>query len=164
MPIEFVKGDLLASPKLAAIAHGCNCAGAMGKGIAMEMRNRWPRMYDEYRSRCHEQQFKLGDVFVWEEGGTTIFNLGTQRSWKTRAELPAIKQSLDTMLRLAEQRGIKKIGLPKIGAGLGGLNWAKVKGLLHEIGNHSPICLIVFEQYEPAMHSCSDMRAIALKP
>ena len=157
MPIEFVKGDLLASPKLAAIAHRSRMQllpVRWVKGIAkVEMRNRWPRMYDEYRSRCHEQQFKLGDVFVWEEGGTTIFNLGTQRSWKTRAELPAIKQSWGPCYDWPSNVASRKIGLPKIGAGLGGLNWAKVKGLLHEIGNHSPICLIVFEQYEPAMRT-----------
>jgi hypothetical protein len=30
MPARFVKGDLFAAD-LPALAHGCNCAGAMGK-------------------------------------------------------------------------------------------------------------------------------------
>lgn len=154
MSIEFVRGDLLATPELSAIAHGCNCAGAMGKGIAKEIRDRWPRMYDEYRRRCQEQRFHLGDVFVWEDAGKTIFNLGTQQSWKTEAELPAIEQSLKAMLNLAEQRGLTSIGLPRIGAGLGGLDWPQVKELLQRIGSGTSIRLIVFEQYEPGKAVC----------
>jgi O-acetyl-ADP-ribose deacetylase (regulator of RNase III) len=36
MPIEFVIGDLFVNRFQAqALAHGCNCQGAMGAGIAM---------------------------------------------------------------------------------------------------------------------------------
>ena len=150
MPIEFVKGDLLSTDDFCAIAHGCNCAGAMAKGIAKEIRNRWPEMYYEYRRRCQEGRFNLGDVFVWTDGKTTIFNLGTQRSWKTAAELPAIEQSLKRMSDLAERKGITKIGLPRIGAGLGGLDWTHVKALLENIARRTSIHFVVFEEYEPA--------------
>ena len=120
----------------------------MGKGIAKDIRNRWPRMYDEYRQRCQNGHFSIGDVFVWEEGGSVIFNLGTQRSWKTSAEPSAIKKSLQTMIELAKQRGLAAIGLPKIGAGLGGLDWQEVKQLLQEIGEATTVRLVVFEEYE----------------
>lgn len=36
MPTAFVKGDLFGASGLDALAHGCNCAGAMGEGIAIE--------------------------------------------------------------------------------------------------------------------------------
>lgn len=51
MSIEEGTGDLFAQPDLRALAHGCNCAGAMGKGIAVPFKQRWPRMYEEYRAR-----------------------------------------------------------------------------------------------------------------
>jgi len=123
----------------------------MGKGIAKDIRNRWPRMYDEYRRRCKNGHFVLGDVFVWEEEGIVIFNLGTQRSWKTNAELPAIRKSLQTTVGLAKERGLDAIGLPKIGAGLGGLEWQEVKKFLQQLGDSTTVRLVVFEEYESGM-------------
>ena len=67
MPIGFETGDIFATLGVSAFAHGCNCAGAMGKGIAVSFRERWPKMYEEYRRRCKAGEFKLGDVFIWEK-------------------------------------------------------------------------------------------------
>jgi hypothetical protein len=55
MPTAFVKGDLFGASGLGALAQGCNCAGAMGKGIAVEFRKRFPEMHAAGRSdrrRC----------------------------------------------------------------------------------------------------------------
>ena len=39
MPIHFVSGDLFANRyAVQAFAHGCNCQGSMGAGIAKEFR------------------------------------------------------------------------------------------------------------------------------
>lgn len=58
MSIEFVRGDLLAS-SLPAVAHGCNCAGAMGKGIALDFKRRFPKMFTEYKALCKKVFFFL---------------------------------------------------------------------------------------------------------
>ena len=52
MSIVFLKGDLFNHGDLQTFAHGCNCAGAMGKGIALEFRRRFPSMYLDYKQRC----------------------------------------------------------------------------------------------------------------
>lgn len=150
MPSVFVKGDLFARPELDALAHGCNCAGAMGKGIAVEFRSRFPTMYAEYKRRCADGRFRPGDVFAWRADGLTVYNLGTQRTWRTRAELDAIERAVRGMVELAEKSEISKIGLPRIGAGLGGLPWAQVRALLAELGGETDIELVVFEEFEPA--------------
>lgn len=151
MPTAFLKGDLFAASGLNAFAHGCNCAGAMGKGIALEFRKRFPKMYAEYRERCAHGQFNLGDVFVWIEEGVTVFNLGTQKSWRTKADLIAVKTALASMIRLAEQTGIQRVGLPKIGAGLGGLAWEDVRSELVRLGDATRVELVVFVEYEPSL-------------
>src|SRR5262245_46989483 len=117
MPIEFVSGDLFASSRLDAFAHGCNCAGSMGKGIAVEFRNRWPRMYEEYKARCLQGRFCLGDVFYWSDGKSNIFNLGTQSTWRSTAKPNAIRTSITAMVEIAERNAISRIGLPRVGAG-----------------------------------------------
>jgi O-acetyl-ADP-ribose deacetylase (regulator of RNase III) len=148
MPTTFVKGDLFRRSDLKAIAHGCNCAGAMGKGIAVEFRRRFPKMYAEYRRRCAEGLFTLGDVFAWTESKTTVFNLGTQKTWRSKAQLSAIEKAVHEMVRLAAEQGLTKIGLPRIGAGLGGLAWEDVRALLEEIGREAEVELVVFEEYQ----------------
>lgn len=147
MPVIFTKGDLFATEGLTAYAHGCNCAGAMGAGIAIEFRKRWPRMYEEYAVRCADKRFQLGDVFVWSEEGATIYNLGTQAHWRKKAQIPALARALRTMTTLATNAGIERIGLPRIGAGLGGLDWVRVKRVLAEVGAETKVSLEVFEQF-----------------
>lgn len=43
------KGDIFTLTDVTSFAHGCNCAGAMGKGIALQFRNKYPEMYLEYK-------------------------------------------------------------------------------------------------------------------
>jgi len=147
MPTVFLKGDLFHHEGLRALAHGCNCAGAMGKGIAVEFRSRFPKMYAEYKERCADRRFKLGDVFAWAEGDITVYNLGTQETWRTKADIRAIETATRAMVRLAERQGIAKIGLPRIGAGLGGRPWEEVRAVLARIGEQTSADLVVFEEY-----------------
>ena len=146
MPVSYVTGDLFASRDLDGIGHGCNCAGAMGAGIAVEFRRRWPKMFDEYRARCRDGRFGLGDVFVWKDSGLTIFNLGTQRTWRTKATIEAIETALARMLEIAREERLARVGLPRIGAGLGGLDWSPVKAALSRVGEASAVHLVVFER------------------
>jgi O-acetyl-ADP-ribose deacetylase (regulator of RNase III) len=153
MPALFVKGDIFAEDAVRAYAHGCNCAGAMGAGIAIEFKRRWPRMFEEYALRCADKRFGMGDVFVWSEGEHTIYNLGTQAHWRKKAQIPALARSLAKMLELAAHAGIGRVGLPRIGAGLGGLDWARVKRVIAEAGAKSTVTMVVFEQFVRASPS-----------
>lgn len=149
MPATFVSGNLFEAPELDAIGHGCNCAGAMGKGIAVEFKKRFPAMYREYKQRCADGAFGLGDVFFWEDGDTRVFNLGTQKTWRSGAVMSAIESSVERMLAIAEERGVGRIGLPRIGAGLGGLKWSEVRHAIETKAAASKVELVVFEHFVP---------------
>jgi O-acetyl-ADP-ribose deacetylase (regulator of RNase III) len=149
MPAIFTRGDLFAEPGLSAYGHGCNCAGAMGAGIAVEFRNRWPRMFEEYQARCGDGRFGLGDVFVWTEADVTVYNLGTQEHWRKKAQLPALVRALAKMVGLARAAGVQRVGLPRIGAGLGGLDWPKVRAAIEAAGAEPAVTLVVFEEFVP---------------
>ena len=49
----------------------------------------------------------------------------------------------------AETNKIQKIGLPKIGAGLGKLDWNIVKKIFLEAGGKTNVELIVIEEFVP---------------
>ena len=64
MPMVFVSGDLFDNAHgVRAFAHGCNCQGSMGAGVAKTFRARYPEMYEEYRRRCKAEprRSSLGD-------------------------------------------------------------------------------------------------------
>lgn len=149
MATRFVAGDLFATAGLPALAHGCNCAGAMGKGIAVEFKRRFPEMFAEYRSRCRSGRFSLGDVFTWDTGEIVVFNLGTQKTWQTKADLEAVQTALRRMVTEAESRKLRGVAMPRIGAGLGGLDWSIIRRELEELGVTTTLELIVVEEYEP---------------
>lgn len=146
MPLEIRQGDLFAADDLPALAHGCNCVGSMGRGIAVEFRRRWPAMYEAYRRECREGRFKPGGVFVWDAGGRTIFNLGTQPLPRPSARLEYIRTAVLEATRIAESRSIPAIGMPRIGAGLGGLQWDSVKAVLEEVAEQTGVLLRVYER------------------
>lgn len=147
--IQYIeRGDIFNIEGVNNYAHGCNCAGAMGKGIALQFKNKYPKMYSEYRAMCKDGLFNPGDVFDYNYGNGHIYNLGTQVSWKTKARLEHIENSVGRMLELAASENVTRIALPAIGAGLGGLNWNDVKEILNRISvNYPEIELYVVEAY-----------------
>ena len=148
--IKYIEhGNIFNLQGVTSYAHGCNCAGAMGKGIALQFKEKFPQMYLEYKKLCKEGKYSLGDTFVFDYGNGVVFNLGTQATWKTKANIDAIESSLNKMLVFATKNNLKAIALPKIGAGLGGLNWQDVKSTLNKVSNNFPdIELIVVENYK----------------
>ena len=151
MSVEFAKGDLFKCLEVKAYAQGVNLAGAMGKGIALEFKARWPEMYEDYKWRCRTGVLRLGDALVWHTPVVTIFNLGTQASWKVGATLPAVKLALSRMVTLAEKLEVKRVALPQIGAGLGGLPWKDIREYLCRIGGDTTVELIVVEEFLPGV-------------
>lgn len=142
MPLHEVTGDLFGLD-LPALGHGCNCQGAMGAGVAKEFRRRFPQMYAGYRRRCLDATFTLGDVWAWEADSLVIYNLGTQPRPGPSASLAAIESSVRRMLIDAHERGLPAVGVPRIGAGLGGLAWPSVHRVLALLGEESPVALTV---------------------
>ena len=148
------EGDIFAIPGVSSYAHGCNCAGAMGKGIAVQFRDMFPQMYARYKALCQAGDYRPGDVFDYDYGAGHIYNLGTQLTWRTRATTEYIRASLVRMCELARTDGVTRIAMPAIGAGLGGLHWSDVKQVIDEVGNLFPdVDLYVVERYAPAQKS-----------
>lgn len=148
--LEWTSGDLFADKSLDAVCHGCNCAGAMGKGIALAFRARYPQMYVAYRALCSNGEFALGDVFRWDGEGMPVFNLATQNHWRSRASLEAIRSAVRRMDEICQSSAIARVGVPRIGAGLGGLAWDDVRAVLESELAASPTRFVVFERYERA--------------
>jgi O-acetyl-ADP-ribose deacetylase (regulator of RNase III) len=72
-----------------------------------------------------------------------IYNLATQPVPRPSATLDAIGTSVRAALADAGHRGLPRLGLPRIGAGLGGLPWPDVAGVLDAAAAVSMVDLVV---------------------
>ena len=152
MPTQYVSGDLFDNAHDAqAFAHGCNCQGSMGAGIARRFRELYPDMYEEYHRRCKAKprRFNLGDAWLWKDDEKPwVFNLATQEGvWRARASYQAIEAALTSMREQADREGDRSIAIPRIGAGHGGLSWKKVRAIIEQVFGDWPGRLYVYEEY-----------------
>lgn len=144
MTFEHRTGDLF-EEGLEAIAHGVNCKGVMGAGIATVFRDDFPEMFEAYRKLCKGGKLKPGMVYPWfdEELELWVFNLATQPTPGPTADLAAIRLTVQKMLAFCEKKGIESVGLPRIGSGLGGLEWDDVRATIEEVAESSPVHLVI---------------------
>ncbi len=161
MPIHFAAGDLFANAHHAqALAHGVNCKGSMGAGIAVGFRERYPEMYEEYRCRCKATPRELnpGDCFLWKAADQPwVFNLATQEDyWRSRATYAAVEQALAAMLTQADAEGVRSIAMPRVGTGYGGRSWKKLRPIVERIFSGWPGGLYVYGEYIPAAPAVRD--------
>lgn len=127
MLIKTIKGDIT-KVKTGIIAHGVNCKGVMGSGVAKAIKEKWPIVYEEFRKQSTGKKM-LGTAHCIPVGkGLWIANCYTQENYgrdgKRYASLDAITVSLEKVFNFAKQNDII-VSIPKIGCGLGGLDWDK---------------------------------------
>lgn len=142
--IVFREGDLFESG-LRSLAHGVNCRGVMGAGIAAQFRRRWPQMYESYRRRCLKPGGMIpGDVMPWQDRGDVVFNLATQDEPGPCAKPWMITAAIGRMITEAHHDfRISVIGMPLIGCGIGGLTESDLRRCLAPYAD-APVDLVVF--------------------
>lgn len=133
-------GDLFRA-NAAAIGHGVNCRGLMGAGIAKEFRRRWPNMYDEYRKLCEERLLQPGQIYPYriardpEEDPSPwyVINVASQEYPGPDASYEWLESGVRAALDFCTDRGLVSLALPRIGCGIGGLSWEKVRDTLERV-------------------------------
>lgn len=126
-----------------AIGHGVNLKGVMGAGIAKTVSTRYPAIMEPYRRACSTGELHLGGYQVWEApDGLLIVNLATQQELGRDARLWAVADSVRSAIDDLVGRGIRRFGVPQLGAGIGGLEWTQVRSVLERISAEADIDLV----------------------
>lgn len=135
--IKYVQGDLFET-RADIIAHGCNCLGAFGAGVAKIIAIKYPKARWYYLDKFDEDGWKLGDVqFVKTSSGETyIANCATQNTFRQRGvchvDYDAVRTTMTRVKEFAKDKGLT-IAIPKIGAGLAGGDWNIIENILEEV-------------------------------
>ena len=81
--MKILVGDILKS-NAQTIVNTVNCVGIMGKGIALEFKNRFPDMFKDYVKRCERNEVRLGEPYLYKTlFGPQIVNFPTKEHWKS---------------------------------------------------------------------------------
>ncbi len=127
--LEFVEGNLLEA-HADALVNAVNTEGVMGKGIALQFKERFPAMFEDYRSACEAGTVKPGKMHVFALGAgrlpRLIINFPTKRDWRSPSRLEDIESGLSALGQEIREREIRSIAIPALGCGNGGLGWDEV--------------------------------------
>lgn len=133
--VKYKKGDLLEASE-DIIAHGVNCVGGFGSGVAGQIAKKYPHARDSYLNKFDNEGWELGDVQLLGDPSMKhmVANCATQFEFFPRdvcnADYPAIVKTMEMVKNLAKCLGNKSIAIPKIGCGLAGGDWLIVRQLL----------------------------------
>lgn len=122
--ITYVQGDTFQSDAK-VLVNPVNVTGVMGKGLALEFKKRYPDMFKEYEIMCKNGQFKIGDLWLYKESDKWILNFPTKQHWREKSTIEIVRAGLQKFIETYESEGIRSIAFPKLGSGLGGLDWEK---------------------------------------
>ena len=115
-----------------------NCEGICGAGLALAFKRLFPENYKMYRAECERGRLSPGEVIVRAERsaitGNTYYicNLATKDSWKNKSKLEHIRKGMKNLVRISVDVNAKKVRLPALGCGCGGLNWPDVLRVIEE--------------------------------
>lgn len=100
-----------------------NTVGVMGKGLALSFKNKFPNNFKKYKKYCNSGDFVVGKLLITSENNKKIINFPTKIHWKDNSRIGFIIDGLKKLKIAIEKRDIKSVAMPKIGCGLGGLDW-----------------------------------------
>lgn len=162
--IRFVTGDIFDS-QADAIVNTVNLVGVMGKGIALQFKERFADNFKLYVKACKEHAIGIGNSLVVRSqlNGRQVWivNFPTKVHWRDPSQYWYIERGLDNLACIIKEYGIGSIAIPPLGAGNGGLEWEKVKPLIEARLSGTECEILV---YEPGHIAESRPRNISLTP
>ena len=149
--IEIVSGDILQS-SCEYLAQGVAVGSqeGLGTGLAFKISRKWPDAQKQFKKFTQSHKFAGGDVFVSdpEDGRPGIIYIATQPDMY-RASMSFLNRGLRNLVKFCEGKHVKSVSLPKIGAGLGKLDWeGEVRPLVFEHLVRTPTLFQIYEDFK----------------
>ena len=125
-------GDIFKS-KCEALVNPVNIKGIMGKGLALAFKTKYPAHFENYKRACQNGEMTTDKVLAYQEkNGPMIICLATKDDGRDSSKIEYVSAGLDDLVKQIKTLGIRSVAIPKLGCGLGGLDWNKVRPLIVE--------------------------------
>lgn len=133
--IEHATGDLLHADA-DAIVNTVNTVGVMGKGIALQVKQAFPAVFEDYARAVKRKEVRPGRMHVVAThavaGPRFIINFPTKEHWRGKARIEFIREGLEDLVRVIRRLEIKSVAVPPLGCGSGGLDWREVQPMIEK--------------------------------
>lgn len=128
--VKVLKGNLFDS-EAQTLVNTVNCVGVMGKGIALEFKERFPEMYADYVEKCERGEVQLGRPYLYKsDEHQWVLNFPTKDHWRSLARVSDVIDGLQYLVGHYKRWGIKSLAVPPLGTGQGQLEWRVVGPIL----------------------------------
>jgi len=147
MTIERGQGNLLTAD-VDAFVNTVNTEGVMGKGLALQVKRRFPEVFAEYLRACKQGVVAIGRMQVVHRSTSPLFviNFPTKMHWRHPSKLEYIESGLADLVTQIRELGIRSIAIPPLGCGLGGLDWSEVKPrIIDALSSLPDVRVVLFE-------------------
>lgn len=162
--VIYVSGNILDS-KASVIVNPCNTMGVAGAGLSAAIMQRYPQLLEPYREACFNHTLEVGKPYFQQglptkiKTGTLpnpnqvksadsphILHFPTKKDWRNPSQLSFIEEGLAHFVTHFEEYKsfVSTVAFPRLGAGLGGLDWIKVRGLMEQYLSKLPVKVLVF--------------------
>lgn len=150
--MKYITGNMLEA-ETEALVNTVNTVGVMGKGIALQFKERFPMNFKIYKAACKKGEMLVGKMLVVKEntlnGEKLIINFPTKTEWFKKSEYSYIEDGLKDLANVIEKYKIKSIAIPPLGCGNGGLKWEKVKPMMEKyLGQLPNVSIQIYEPNE----------------
>jgi O-acetyl-ADP-ribose deacetylase (regulator of RNase III) len=159
-----VDGDILET-KAAAIAHGVAANDPMNQGLAATLHERYPAMHKDFHHWCRQKHPKPGSAWVWSgAGGVRVINLitrdgGYEHGSKPRqATASSVNHALRALRKLIAKEHIASVALPRLGTGIGGLDWPQVRALIDNQLGDVAADIYIYHEHTPGKKAAEPTR------
>lgn len=139
----YLKGDLLSSPAQVQV-NTVNIVGVMGKGIALQFKNKYPEMFEAYQKVCEKNLLDVGKLYLWKSAEKWILMFPTKKHWRNPSKIEYIESGLKKFVENYERLGIESIAFPKLGYGNGNLDWNDVRPIMEKYLKPLPITVYIY--------------------
>lgn len=149
----YENGDIV-NGKYSIFCHQVNCRGVMGAGLALQIKRRYPSVYNDYISECNTTHYLLGSkICTLTSDNRICISMFTQDGYgtgKCYTDYKAFKMCLDGIadeLNWLDPDGTDEIAFPYgIGCGLAGGDWNIIESLLKEFANKIKTKVIIVKK------------------
>ena len=169
--IHFTKGNLMTS-SAGALVNTVNTVGVMGKGIALQFKEEFPKNFLTYKEACSSGDLTPGKLLITRELNSNgeekiIINFPTKLHWRNPSKYEYITEGLKVLPTVISEHNIKSIAIPPLGCGNGGLDWNIVKEMIEYALKDVECEIYIYEpntEIKQALQAKSKNKEVKLTP
>lgn len=120
------------------LAHGVNCLGVAGAGVALQMKRLYPEAIQKYTQKAAEGRLLPGSAMFCREPDRYIIHCASQHRPGPDARPEWLRSSLTDGLQMAAFHNIPSVALPLIGGGIGGIPPGQAQLIIAEVAEQFP--------------------------